>query len=162
MSGTGETGSSGTESAQRLPTHVKTELYRDLYFAERARREQIRGSIGTPSAALAYTGAGALLVLLVAAYLARSVVVTEYGIIHDINRISQAVAWAQVVDYFTVDADRGVRYVFFYTEEDDPQRHRLEVTVPASRAEAFHRLVEAKLNARFAFKMRELSDPEDV
>jgi hypothetical protein len=42
------------DGAQRLPTHVKTELYRDLYFAERARREQIRGSIGTPSAALAF------------------------------------------------------------------------------------------------------------
>jgi uncharacterized membrane protein YidH (DUF202 family) len=38
----------------RTPTDVKTELYRDLYFAERARREQIRGSIGTPSAALAF------------------------------------------------------------------------------------------------------------
>lgn len=42
------------DGTQRLPTHVKTELYRDLYFAERARREQIRGSIGTPSAALAF------------------------------------------------------------------------------------------------------------
>jgi uncharacterized membrane protein YidH (DUF202 family) len=38
----------------RTPTDVKTELYRDLYFAERNRREQIRGSIGTPSAALAF------------------------------------------------------------------------------------------------------------
>lgn len=113
-----------------------------------------------PSVLVGYPAGGAF--WLMAAYLARSVVVTEYGIIHDINRISQAVAWGQVVDYFTVDADRGVRYVFFYTEDDDPQRHRLEVTVPPSRAEAFHRLVEAKLNARFAFKMRALSDPEDV
>jgi hypothetical protein len=46
--------SGGSAGATRLPTHVKTELYRELYFAERARREQIRGSIGTPSAALAF------------------------------------------------------------------------------------------------------------
>jgi hypothetical protein len=109
---------------------------------------------------LGYPAGGAF--WLVAAYLARSVIVTEYGIIHDINRISQAVAWAQIVDYFTVDADRGVRYVFLYTEENGPQRHRLEVTVPAARADAFQRLVEAKLNARFAFTARAVSRSEDV
>lgn len=38
----------------RTATDVKTDLYRDLYFNERNRREQIRGSIGTPTAALAF------------------------------------------------------------------------------------------------------------
>jgi hypothetical protein len=120
----------------------------------------IQGQPVRPSVLLGYPAGGAF--WLVAAYLARSVIVTEYGIIHDINRISQAVAWAQIVDYFTVDADRGVRYVFLYTEENGPQRHRLEVTVPAARADAFQRLVEAKLNARFAFTARAVSRSEDV
>ncbi len=120
----------------------------------------MQGQPVRPSVLVGYPAGGAF--WLVAAYLARSVVVTEYGIIHDINRISQAVAWSQIVDYFTVDADRGVRYVFFYTEDGGSRRHRLEITVPSSRADAFHRLVDAKLDARFAFTTREFSNPEDA
>lgn len=113
-----------------------------------------------PSVLVGYPAGGAF--WLIAAYLARSVIITEYGIIHDVNRISQAVAWGQIVDYFTVDDERGVRYVFFYTEAGQPERYRLEVTVPAARADAFDRLVTAKLDARFALAKSELPDPEDV
>jgi hypothetical protein len=120
----------------------------------------MEGQAVQPSVLVGYPAGGAF--WLVAAYLARSVVITEYGIIHDINRISQAVAWGQIVDYFTVDADRGVRYVFFYAEAGDAQRYRLEITVPTARADAFQRLVEAKLDARFAFTQSELPDPKDV
>lgn len=106
-----------------------------------------------PSVLVGYPAGGAF--WFVAAYLARSVVVTDYGIIHDVNRISQAIAWRQVVDYFTVDAERGVRYVFFYTEEGRRPCYRLEVTVPAGCAETFRRVVEDKLETRFAPSLRE-------
>lgn len=100
-----------------------------------------------PSVLVGYPAGGAF--WFVAAYLARSVLVTEYGIIHDVNRISQAVAWSQIVDYFVVDAESGSRYVFFYCEEGRQQRHRLELIVPPSRVEAFQQIVHMKLEARF-------------
>lgn len=111
-----------------------------------------------PSVLVGYPAGGAF--WLVAAYMARSVVITEYGIIHDVNRISQAVAWGQIVDYFTVETRRGVRYVFFYTDDRRRQRYRLEVTIPNARAEDFQRIVEAKLSARFACSMKEAPDPK--
>lgn len=107
-----------------------------------------QGHAVRPSVLVGYPAGGAF--WFVAAYLARTVMVTEYGLIHDVNRISQAVAWSQVSDYFTVDADRGVRYVFFYTEHGGSARHRLAVTVPAAQVEAFQQIVHAKLEARFA------------
>ena len=100
-----------------------------------------------PSVLVGYPAGGAF--WFVAAYLARSVLVTEYGLIHDINRISQAVAWSQIVDYFVVEAEQEARYVFFYRESGGGQRHRLELTVPASRVDAFQQIVHQKLEARF-------------
>lgn len=43
-----------TGDAVRAPAEQRQALYRDLYFAERNRREVIRGSLGTPIAALAF------------------------------------------------------------------------------------------------------------
>lgn len=116
----------------------------------------VQGHPVRPSVLIGYPAGGAF--WLVAAYLARSVIVTEYGVIHDVNRVSQAVAWRQIVDYFTVDAKRGVHYVFFYTEKDRRERYRLEVAVPAPYADAFERIVEAKLEDRFVPSMKETPD----
>lgn len=113
-----------------------------------------------PSVLVGYPAGGAF--WLVAAYLARSVIVTDYGIIHDINRISQAVAWGQIIDYFTVDTKRGVRYVFFYAENGRRQQDRLEVTVPAAHVDDFQRIVEFKLKARFALSVRGESDQKTL
>lgn len=113
-----------------------------------------------PSVLIGYPAGGAF--WLVAAYLARSVIVTEYGIIHDVNRMGQAVAWRQIADYFTVRTKRGVRYVFFYTEDDRRHQERLEVTVPAARAEAFRHIVASKLKARFAFPLTETTDQKTL
>jgi len=118
----------------------------------------MQGHAVRPSVMVGYPAGGAF--WLVAAYLARSVVVTEYGIIHDVNRMSQAVAWGQIVDYFTVDTTRGVRYVFFYADERRRRRYRLEVMVPAARAEDFQRIVESKLSTRFSFTVKETPDPK--
>lgn len=109
-----------------------------------------------PSVLIGYPAGGAF--WFVAAYLARSVIVTDYGIIHDINCISRAVAWRQIVDYFTVDTKRGKRYVFLYAEDDERPQYRLEVMVPAVHVDAFQRLVEVKLKARFALSREEAPD----
>ena len=37
------------------PAELRHQLYRDLFFAERTRREQIRGSIGIPVSAIAFS-----------------------------------------------------------------------------------------------------------
>ena len=37
------------------PAELRHQLYRDLFFAERRRREQIRGSIGIPVSAIAFS-----------------------------------------------------------------------------------------------------------
>jgi len=108
----------------------------------------IQGHPVRPSVLVGYPAGGAF--WFVAAYLARSVLVTQYGIIHDVNRISQAVAWSQIMDYFVVEAEQGVRYVFFYRDPGGERRHRLELTIPASRAETFQQIVYQKLEARFS------------
>lgn len=116
----------------------------------------MQGHAIRPSVLVGYPAGGAF--WFVAAYLARSVIITDYGIIHDVNRISQAIAWGQIVDYFTVDVKRGVRYVFFYVEDDRRVRYRLEMTVPAACAEAFQHTVESKLAARFTPSLKETPD----
>lgn len=118
----------------------------------------VQGHPVRPSVLVGYPAGGAF--WLVAAYLARTVFVTEYGIIHDVNRISQAVAWSQMADYFVVETERESRYVFFYREEGSSQRCRLEVTVPARHTEVFQQIVYQKLEARFAPSAHAPLDPK--
>lgn len=119
-------------------------------------------STGLPVRASALVGypAGGLF-WCVATYLSRSVVVTQYGIIPDVNGLESAVAWGQIVDYFETKEAPGCRYVFFYTD-DSAHRRRLEVVVPATRAEAFQEVVDAKLDARFAFSTRRADDKKTL
>lgn len=92
----------------------------------------------------------------IATWLAQSVVVTEYGIVHDVTRISRAVAWGQVVDYAVAARDRHHHYVFFYDDPDDEQpRQRLDVRVPNAHAADFAEVVAHKLDARFHFTDRQ-------
>jgi hypothetical protein len=148
---------------------------------------QARGHAIHPGALVGYPVGGLFWSL--AAYLSRSVVVTEYGLVPDINRISRAVAWTQIEDYFTTSTARGPRFVFFYTELEDAAdesrwtagrggagngtarrsqrrdqtppagtRRRLEVTVPPAQADAFRRVVRAKLDARFRVRTDRTED----
>ncbi|RMH57224.1 MAG: hypothetical protein D6685_12810 [Bacteroidetes bacterium] len=85
---------------------------------------------------------------LVAASLASSVVVTEYGIITDVNHADDAVGWSQVVDYFEVPQGCRTGFVFFYLDAHD-RRRRLELAVPRNRRAAFRALLHRKLDVRF-------------
>ena len=84
----------------------------------------------------------------------RSVLVTECGLIDNVNRAHQGVAWGQVIDYFESvhGADRA--YVFFY-EDDDGVRRRFELSVPVAHQEAFREVLAEKLDERFDLSMYE-------
>jgi hypothetical protein len=98
---------------------------------------------------------------LVAAWIGRTVVVTEYGIIHDVNRISRAVAWGRIVDYFSTTRNGQPHFVFFYLDDED-RRRRLDLPVPKRRAAAFREAVARKLDARFRFSADRLVDEETL
>jgi hypothetical protein len=97
----------------------------------------------------------------VAAWLSRSLVVTEYGIIPDVGQIRRAVAWGQVVDYFRTSRNGVPHYVFFYLD-DDGARQRLDLPVPASVDGEFQAIVSQKLDARFAFSTKQAFDEESL
>lgn len=81
-------------------------------------------------------------------YLRMPVLVTERGIVPDLNRPQLAIAWNQVVDYFEQrQADRH-RYVFLYVDTED-RRRRFELDVPSEAAPSVRRLVSEMLDRRF-------------
>lgn len=97
----------------------------------------------------------------VATWLARSVVITEYGIVHDVSRISRSVAWGQIVDYVATCRDEQPHYVFFYLDEDDVRR-RLDLPLPHTHAASFRGIVARKLDARFQFSVKQAFDEETL
>jgi hypothetical protein len=112
-----------------------------------------------PSAWIGYPAGG--LFWFVATWLARSIVVTEYGIIHDVTRIHRAVAWNQVVDYFETTRGRQPHVVFFYRDHDGT-RSRLDLPVAAAQVEAFRALVQQKLDARLQLSPEQAFDEETL
>lgn len=119
-----------------------------------------RGYVIPPSILIGYPAGG--IFWCIAAFLARSVIVTEYGIIQDLNRISQAVAWGQIVDYFVASDEGRERYVFLYMDAEGMRRRRLELEVPEVHVDDFRAIVEAKLDARFAFSRQEPRDKKTL
>jgi len=97
----------------------------------------------------------------VATWLARSIVVTEYGMIPDVSRIRRSVAWGQVVDYVRTTREGQPHYVFFYLD-DDGSRERMDLPVPAKVEAEFERIVSRKLDARFAFSAKQAFDEETL
>ena len=95
----------------------------------------------------------------IATWLCRSVIVTEYGIIHDVTCISRAVSWSQITDYFAAEDDGRAYMVFFY-ENDDGERCRMNLPVPESQRAPFEQLISRKLDPRFRCTMREPYDEE--
>lgn len=91
---------------------------------------------------------------LVSVLLSGSCLVTEYGLIRNVNRASQSVAWGQVVDYFEITRGRQHGYVFFYLDAAC-RRRRLEVLVPPAYRERFALIVQARLDARFEYAVQE-------
>lgn len=95
----------------------------------------------------------------VARWIARSTVVTEYGIIHDVTRISRAVSWSQMTDYF-IASDRHGPYAAFFYSDDDGERRRLTLPVPPADLPMFKRLLSRKIDPRFEHRTQEAYDSE--
>ncbi len=94
-----------------------------------------------------------------------SVLVSEYGFVRPCNDYRrgggqrQRIAWSRVTDYARVEEGRHVRYLFFYREAGGARR-RADLHVPARHRAAFRRLVETKVDDRFAFDTRQLYGSE--
>jgi len=97
----------------------------------------------------------------VATWLIRSVVITEYGIVHDVNRIHRAVVWSQIVDYFSATRGGQPHFVFFYRDSDG-KRRRFDLLVPEKHAAALREIVERKLQARFSVPGEDVYDEETL
>ena len=98
----------------------------------------------------------------VATWLYRSIVVTDYGVIHDVTCISRAVSWSQITDYFVTTGDDDWTYVVFFYQDDDGMRQRLNVPVPEHQRDAFEQLISRKLDTRFRCMMRKSYDEETL
>src|SRR5690606_15640047 len=91
----------------------------------------------------------------VAALLASTVVVTNFGLVGNVNRSDSIVAWSQVVDYFQFEHGHRGGYVLFY-RDDSGTRHRMELALPLRHRACFQQLIHAKLDARFEFTMQQV------
>ena len=107
----------------------------------------LTGSAVAPSVGVGYPAGG--LFWFVATWLARSVVITDYGLVHDLPRLHRAVAWRQIVDYVDTTREGRPHFIFFYRDADD-QHRRLDLPVPDRCVDPFRRLVSAKLDDRLA------------
>ncbi len=118
------------------------------------------GSPVEPSLLIGYPAGGVF--WCIGAAVSRSILVTHYGVIYDINRISRAVAWGQIVDYFAVEDEGARRYVFLYQNTEADERGRFELRVPADQVDDFQSIVAAKLDARFAHAKQRTYDTKPL
>jgi hypothetical protein len=81
----------------------------------------------------------------VAVAMSSSVVVTEYGIIPEAGRTSNAVGWGQVSDYFEVEDGKRVHFAFMY-QDYLGERKRLDLFVPVQEVDRFRGMVRSKLD----------------
>ena len=109
-----------------------------------------------PTALLVGYPAGGLF-WLAATWLLRTVVVTEYGIVHDLSRMHRTVLWGQIVDYFTTTRQGHPQVVLFYRGPQGTRR-RLDLPVPKAHATAVHEVIERKLGARFSVPDEDVSE----
>lgn len=87
---------------------------------------------------------------LVAAWVDRSVVVTEYGIVVGPARHRRAVAWGQFVDVAATAHAGQPRLVLVYRDRKTGARRRLALSPPAGRADDVRAIVRRKLGGRLA------------
>jgi hypothetical protein len=77
--------------------------------------------------------------------LSGSVIVTEYGIIPEAGRSSEAVGWGQVFDWFEQEEEKRTQVSFLY-QDLIGERKRLDIIVPRPHMEQFRCIARAKLD----------------
>ena len=92
---------------------------------------------------------------LIAMMLSSTLLVTEMGIVTNVNRAGQAVAWGQITDYFEIDSGKKTHCVFLYADENG-RRRRLELHVPPRHHSRFRHIVRAKVDARMEFGVQQI------
>lgn len=97
----------------------------------------------------------------IATWMLQSVVVTEYGLVHDISRPRQAVSWSQVVDYFMTTKSGQCHVVFVYHGQDGAL-HRFSLPVPDAQVDALREIVQCKLDTRFTFSVKQAYEGEVI
>ncbi len=102
-----------------------------------------------PTALVGYPAGG--LFWFVATWLARSTIVTEYGIVPTLSCLNQAVAWSQVVEYAEVSKDGRPHFVFVYRDRENQEHRQLGLPVPERCLEEFRDIATTKLEARQTF-----------
>jgi len=101
----------------------------------------------TPVGASVFTGyvVGGML-WFAAVVLSGSVIVTEYGIIPEAGRSSEAVGWGQVFDWFEHEDQKRSHVTFLY-QDLIGEHKRLDITIPRPQMEQFRHIVRSKLDA---------------
>ncbi len=94
-----------------------------------------------------------------ASFVASLVVITDMGIVRNMNSRDGTLAWGQIEDYFSSASRRAIKYTFFYRDEAG-RRQRFEVSVPKEYAKDFSIFVENALEARFKVRRRRRSHRE--
>ncbi|MCZ6757101.1 MAG: hypothetical protein O7C39_02355 [Bacteroidetes bacterium] len=97
----------------------------------------------------------------IAVILSSTSVITDYGIIPEIGRSGEAVAWGQISDYFEVKDERRVYFVFIY-QDFIGVRQRLELAVPVIEVDRFSSIVRSKLDIRVEESVYEMTDSKAI
>lgn len=95
----------------------------------------------------------------VGAFLQQLVVVSDYGIVQDINRRQGAIAWGQVGDYF-VQKEEGSKQYVFLCQNREGQWQRASLRVPEAYLDCFEEVIHRKLDARFNFTVERVYGKE--
>ena len=109
-----------------------------------------------PAVLVGYPAGG--LFWLVAAWMLRTVVVTEYGLVPDLSRIRRAVVWSRIVDYVVTSRDDHPHFIFFYRANGE--RHRLDLPVPPAHAPVLREIVRRKIDPSFSVPAETVCDDE--
>ena len=101
-----------------------------------------------PILALGYPTIGGL--WLVTLWSIQPTVVTEYGLVPDVQRMERAVPWGRIVDYsISRGTDDSAHFIFFYRNGAKAPPARMDVHVPEAQCTLFMHIVQRKLDARF-------------
>jgi hypothetical protein len=107
----------------------------------------------SPTLLLGYLVGGSF--WLVSSILSSTVIVSDYGLIRNVNCADRAVSWGQVVDYFEFSGGKKRGYVFFYADGSGTRR-RLALQVPQAHRRRVQAILSGKLDTRFEFSAQQV------
>ncbi|WP_138432182.1 hypothetical protein [Fodinibius saliphilus] len=90
-------------------------------------------------------------------YLVTKRFITDHGIVKNVNRPSQTVAWHQIRDFVEKEIEDKTRYIFIYGHQEKDDQYnliRLELDVPHNKRESFQKLISHKLGRRIRCYMK--------